>query len=250
MSKPPPPDTPASPGALEIAIDPSLIEAAVAAVELRAAAPKADAHAPLDEIEVEVAPAAPRATTSVEDQWMALLAVGELNERIEALEGELAGARGEAQKLEAQLQETRRHASNAVADFERYRGRARKDNEESERRGEDRALRAMLEIFDNVERARLYDVDDPQQILSGLRMIVEQFRRQLLRVGMERIAITRGAPFDPEVHEAVAHVEDPEAPEGSVLEEVTAGFRLRGRLFRPARVTVASRRLSESGDNG
>jgi molecular chaperone GrpE len=243
--KDPPEGAAHAPASLEIEIDPSLIEAAVAAVERRPA-PEPVA------VEVEIAPdePAPRKTTSVEDQWMALLQVGELTERITTLEGEVAHARTEGQKLEAQLQETRRMASSHLADFERFRGRARKDNEESERRGEERALRAMLEIFDNVERARLYDADDPQQILTGLRMIVEQFRRQLLRVGMERIVITRGAPFDPEVHEAVAHVPDAEAPEGAVLEEVSAGFRLRGRLFRPARVTVASRRLSDGRDNG
>ncbi|MFZ5478490.1 MAG: nucleotide exchange factor GrpE [Myxococcota bacterium] len=250
MSKSTPPEEAThSPASIEIEIDPSLIEAAVAAVESRAQ-PPVPAPAPQVEAEVEIeAPSdPPPGGSSVEENWMMLLRVGELTERIEALEAEVSRARDEAERLEAQLSETRRLASSQLADFERYRGRARKDNEESERRGEERALKAMLEIFDNVERARLYDHDDPQQIASGLRMIVEQFRRQLGRVGMERIAITRGIPFDPEVHEAVAHVPDAEAAEGSVLEEVTAGFRLRGRLFRPARVTVASRVLSGDRD--
>ena len=142
---------------------------------------------------------------------------------------------------DGQLREAREATRALSADFERYRGHSRKDNDEAERRGEDRALRALVEIFDNVERARLHEAVEAGPVAAGLQIIVDQFRRQLLRLGLERIGAERGAAFDPEVHEAVAHVEDDEVPEGTVVDEVTPGFRLRGRLFRPARVTIATR---------
>jgi molecular chaperone GrpE len=75
---------------------------------------------------------------------------------------------------------------------------------------------------------------------TGLQMIMEQFRTQLRRYGAERILIQKGMAFDPEIHEAVLHLPTRDWPPGSVIEEVSAGFRLKGRMVRAARVVVAA----------
>ena len=113
-------------------------------------------------------------------------------------------------------------------------------SEGAERRGEERSLRPIVDVFENVERAWLHAVSDPAQILGGLQMIVEQFKRLLTRLGFERIEADRGVLFDPACHEAVLHVRTDDALPGTVVDEVQPGFRLRGRLFRPARVTVSA----------
>ena len=237
---------------IEIEIDPSLIAEALAAVEgtdvlLDASSPTFSDDE--EEEEFEFAPPPDLAELPPDDpedeRRLQVVRSAELEAALDRAEKELARVLEMRDSLDGQLRDVRKQHVEATADFERFRQRARKDNEEAERRGEERALRAMLEIFDNVERARVAGADqgdssDPAPILAGLQMIVDQFRRQLQRVGFERIAVERGAAFDPEIHEAVAHVAEFDVPEGRVVEEIAAGFRLRGRLFRPARVTVAA----------
>lgn len=228
---------------LEIEIDPSLIEEALASVERGP-----DAHAHDDEAPARDDGALGRALEAEREERRAVEGrLAELEEELEGLRDEQIRADERTGELEHQLREVRQSLHTQGSDFERYRLRIRKDIEEAERRAEERALRALLEIFDNVERARFHSERDPTQILGGLQMIVEQFRRQLVRVGFERVAATRGTAFDPEIHEAVVHVEDDDVPEGAVVEEVSAGFKLRGRLFRPARVTVAARTVTSEG---
>ncbi len=164
----------------------------------------------------------------------------EQQEAIRRFERDLARGVEARVALERQVRELRQSHSDLAVDYERFRARARKDVEEAERRGEDRALRPIVDVYDNVERAWLHAVSDPAQILGGLQMIVEQFKRLLARLGFERIEVDRGTRFDPTLHEAVLHVRDANAPPGTIVDEVHAGFRLRGRLFRPARVTVSA----------
>jgi molecular chaperone GrpE len=152
--------------------------------------------------------------------------------------------------VEGQLQEARTAHDMLAADFERVRARARKDAEEAERRGEERALHVLLDTFDNVERARLHASDATGPLAEGIRLVSEHLRRQVARLGLERVVAGRGTPFDPEVHEALVHMDAPDVLEGAVVDEILAGFRLRGRLFRAARVSVAAARVTEPTQNG
>jgi molecular chaperone GrpE len=239
MSKPSaPPRAPTPEDELSIDIDPSLIEAALAAVDRRLGH-AADTASPA-EIELEVEPQ-PRPAPVVDEEKRRLhVRVQEQAEQIRKLEREVARMTEARDGLDKQARDLRKSLGELEAEFERYRARARKDAEEAERRGEERSLRPLVEVFDNVERARQHAMSDPAHIVSGLQMIMDQFRRLLTRVGFERVAAERGIPFDPACHEAMLHVPSADAAPGSVLDEVQAGFRLRGRLFRPARVTVAA----------
>lgn len=239
MSKADPYDRDCEPLGLEIEIDPTLLEEALASIERRS---DANPDAP---VAVDVGPegGGPQEALGAEREERRQLEarLAELEDQLEAAREESAEAIARNGDLDHQLREARLGLATAHQDFERYRARVRKDTEEAERRAEERALRALLEIFDNIERARFHGEQDPARVLGGLQMIVEQFRRQLLRVGFERVPAARGSAFDPEIHEAVAHVPEDDVPEGAIVEEVSAGFRLRGRLFRPTRVTVAQR---------
>lgn len=242
-------EPPRAPEDLLIEIDPSLIEEALAAVDRRLhhggdEAAKPASPPPQGEIELDLsmdAPAAPpRPAPPDEEKRRLQVRLQDQAEQIRKLERELARVTEARDTLEKQARDLRKAHSDVYADFDRFRKRTRKDLDEAERRGEDRALRPLVDVFDNVERAWLHAVSDPAQILGGLQMIVEQFKRLLLRLGFERVDADRGTLFDPAQHEAVLHVRSDGAPPGTVVDEVQAGFRLRGRLFRPARVTVSA----------
>lgn len=218
MSKMTPSGPPQGPEALLIDIDPGLIEEALAAVE-----------------RASRAPAEPR--VSSEDS----LGGGEpQQEHLHRLQRDLERALESRDTFDRQVQDLRQAHSELALDFERFRARTRKDLEEAEWRGENRVLRPVIDVYDNVERAWLHALAEPSQVLAGLQMIVEQFKRLLSRLAFERVKAARGMVFDPTVHEAVLQVHDEVVAPGAIVAEVHAGFWLRGRLFRPARVTVSA----------
>ncbi len=73
---------------------------------------------------------------------------------------------------------------------------------------------------------------------KGLYLIRQQLEDILKRVGLERIIVSVGQPFDPGLQEAIASIES-DKPSGTIIEEVEKGYLLNGKLIRPARVKVA-----------
>ena len=164
----------------------------------------------------------------------------DMSERLKKQDQELKKLRSERESLSEQLATTQKTLQERTTEFENTRQRQRKDRDEAERVAEERVIRPMLDIVDNLDRAMGHAAADPTKVMSGLNMIVEQFRNHLKKVGAERIMASPGSPFDPEVHEAVLKLPTAEHPPDTIVSEVSAGFRLKGRLLRAARVVVAA----------
>lgn len=81
--------------------------------------------------------------------------------------------------------------------------------------------------------------DDPAR--KGVILIKNQLEDVLRRYGLERIETKKGAAFDPSVHEAVETVES-DAPPGTIASELSPGYRLQGKIIRPARVNVSKQK--------
>lgn len=127
-----------------------------------------------------------------------------------------------------------------AADLDNFRKRARRENEDAERRGRETTLREMLPVFDNLERAAQHatQATDAKAVADGVRMVIKQFEMTLERMGITRVASV-GLGFDPNVHEAIQHLESTEHAPGTVVTEVQAGYLLGDKLVRPAMVVVA-----------
>ena len=153
----------------------------------------------------------------------------------------LAAAQAESQRnKEAWLR--------TAADFDNFRKRTRKELEDARKSGREDLLRALLPVFDNLERAlqSAQRSSDVKAVADGLTMVQRQFVDALGREGIQRIA-TVGHPFDPSVHEAIQQVETSEHAPGTVLAEVQPGYTQGERLVRAAMVVVAKQK---SGDGG
>ena len=233
--------------ALEIPLD--LLEAALASVD-KVKRPRASppTHAAVD-IDLDEQPvqapqppvALPRRPDAADERALKLQArIREQSERLLRLDHELRAVVEARTTVESQLFELRNAYRVQSDDFDRFRQRARKEREEAEKVGEERALKAFMDTAANVERAWRHVEAGEAQLMSGLHMIVEQFRTVLKRSGVERIPALSGMAFDPEQHEAVLHVPTTEFAPGQIVDEATPGWRLRGKLFRAARVTVAT----------
>jgi molecular chaperone GrpE len=123
-----------------------------------------------------------------------------------------------------------------AADFDNFRRRVARDRAEWDREIRAAMLSRALPILDDLERAQAATPDPA--VADGLRLIVEAFRTWIREEGAERVPAI-GQAFDPALHEAVAVVQEGEVAPGMIVDELLAGYRIGGRLIRPARVRVS-----------
>jgi molecular chaperone GrpE len=103
-------------------------------------------------------------------------------------------------------------------------------------------VKDLLPVVDNLERAIEHasasSGADFESVLQGVELVRRELLGVLARHGVGAIEAD-GEAFDPNVHEALAQVEDPKVPAGRVAKVLQRGYRLRDRLLRPVRVLVS-----------
>ena len=151
---------------------------------------------------------------------------------------ESEAGREEVEALEREVEELRDRSRRALADFENYRKRVARERVDEGRYAGFEVLRDLLPVVDNLERALASGGAAVDDLKAGVEMILRQIGEIQHRFGVDRISAV-DQPFDPNFHEAVARVEDPEVSEAVVKEELQAGFTMHDRLIRPAIVKVA-----------
>jgi molecular chaperone GrpE len=124
------------------------------------------------------------------------------------------------------------------ADFENYRKRVARTTDDSATRAAGNLVVKMLPVLDAFDYAQAHFADATSAEAEALNQARTVMLDALSREGLERID-TIAAPFDPQVHDAVAHAANDEGDEGQVVENVLrAGYRWKGVVLRPAMVTV------------
>src|SRR5205814_3892249 len=101
-----------------------------------------------------------------------------------------------------------------------------------------RLLKDFLPVADNLERALDHaEEHDLRQVIEGVKLVQKLLESTLARHGVTGFSAL-GQPFDPNVHEALMQQES-DAPAGTVVSEMSRGYKLNERLVRPAAVVVA-----------
>ena len=125
-----------------------------------------------------------------------------------------------------------------AADFDNYKKRAARERQEYVAFANERILKELLPILDDLERAlSAAEQHEEAQLEEGVRLVHRSLASLLERQGVKEIA-TEGK-FDPHVHEALLS-QPSEAEEGSVIDVVQKGYKLGERVVRPARVVIAA----------
>ncbi|HUJ79917.1 MAG TPA: nucleotide exchange factor GrpE [Nitrospiria bacterium] len=127
-----------------------------------------------------------------------------------------------------------------LADFDNYKKLAAREREQYLQYGHEELLKEWLPVLDNIERA-LHHAEGhraPDAVVQGWALILKQCLDVLGRAGVT-VVETKGKPFNPEWHQAIAQKESSQEPDGLVVEEAQRGYLLKGKLLRPALVTVS-----------
>lgn len=153
---------------------------------------------------------------------------------VEALQEELAATRAKADEYLDGWQRAR-------AEFANYKKRIEREREQSQKLTAGNVIRRYLEVVDDLERALK---DRPQEgdgavWAGGIELIYRKLLNFLELEGVKPMQAESKEPFDPNLHEAITHEDNPEYESGAIIEVVQPGYMLGDHVLRPARVRVA-----------
>lgn len=152
----------------------------------------------------------------------------------QSLEARLAAAEAEIEKYKDQY-------VRSEAEMANLRRRVEKDVENAHKFGQEKLSKELLTVADNLERTILAaqgDVTDVTPIKEGVEMTLKGLLDAFAKFNIE-VVNPEGEPFDPQFHQAMSMVENPEVEPNTVIAVMQKGYTLHGRLIRPAMVMVS-----------
>ncbi|MFO7660739.1 MAG: nucleotide exchange factor GrpE [Candidatus Cloacimonadaceae bacterium] len=178
----------------------------------------------------------------VERDWEHEISIDETESMTEAdLENEeISLIRSKAAEMEALVNDWKDKYLRSMAEFDNYRKRSLEEKSDWIKRASEKLALSMCEVLDNFDRA-LMQVNDEQKedsFIKGIMQIEQQFKAALEREGVRRIEAL-GEEFDPNLHEALAHIPS-DFEEGKVAAIIQNGYTMNDKLIRPVRVAVSS----------
>ena len=142
------------------------------------------------------------------------------------------------EQLRAEIKEQEDKYLRLLAEYDNYRKRSQKEKEAAWTSAKADSVKEFLPVYDNLERALKQETAD-EAYAKGVEMIMTQFRTTLEKLGVTEIP-AQGETFDPNVHNAVMHIEDETLGDNTVAEVFQAGFKLGEKVIRTAMVKVAN----------
>ena len=124
------------------------------------------------------------------------------------------------------------------AEYDNFRKRSARERDNIYADVKADTLKKLLPIFDNLERALRQETAD-EAYKKGVEMTMTQFLEALNALGVTPIEAV-GQKFDPNEHNAVMHMEDPDKGEGEIVQEFQKGFKMGDRVIRFSMVQVAN----------
>lgn len=153
-----------------------------------------------------------------------------------------AGGNGRTEspeKLSEENEQLRDRMLRLQADFDNFRKRQLRERTETVRRATEHLMLELLPVCDHLEMALEAAERQNDPLAEGVKLVFEQLRQVLERASLQAVEAD-GVEFDPNLHEAVAHIPSEEVPENHIIQQTRRGYRLGEKLLRPAQVVVSS----------
>ncbi len=143
-----------------------------------------------------------------------------------------------AQDSSNELEELNDRYKRLFAEFENYKKRTQKESLTKRIEITGDVVSSILPVMDNLEKAAEAKTEDTGY-QEGIKLVVKQLAGVLNNFGMTEIEAV-GQKFDPELHEAVSHIEDPEKGQGEIVQEYRKGYKIGNKVIRHSMVMVAN----------
>ena len=140
-------------------------------------------------------------------------------------------------ELEAEIKEKDDRHLRMAAEYDNFRRRSKEEKDATYEIALADTVAEILPIIDNLERAAAIDAEGP--LKDGIVMIMKSVESQLAKLGVEAVGKV-GDTFDPNLHNAVMHDEDPERGEGEIVEVYQKGYKKGKRIIRFAMVKTVN----------
>ncbi|OIO69955.1 MAG: nucleotide exchange factor GrpE [Zetaproteobacteria bacterium CG12_big_fil_rev_8_21_14_0_65_55_1124] len=147
-----------------------------------------------------------------------------VDDELEAARCEVAEMKDRLLRTHAEMDNLRKRTQREVADAHKF--------------GIEKFAVALLDVVDNLERALDVAEGNEKALRDGVKLTLDSWHEMMKKFHLERVDAV-GEVFDPHNHEALSQM-PADAPEGTVVAQHVAGYKLHGRLLRPARVLVSA----------
>lgn len=154
---------------------------------------------------------------------------------------ELEEKQKKIQELENTLKENEDKYLRMLAEYDNFRKRAQKEKDTMYSAGIADSVEKLLEVLDNLERAAAVDVEksDAKSVVDGVVKVLEQATAIFEKMGVTEIP-AKGEKFDPNVHNAVMHEDNPDIDENTITDVFLKGYTLGDKVIRHSVVKVAN----------
>tara|TARA_B100001248_G_scaffold46150_1_gene29404 strand:- start:1396 stop:1977 length:582 start_codon:yes stop_codon:yes gene_type:complete len=174
------------------------------------------------------------------------------NKNPEDLQDDTSKKKIEDSTVEQKLKDTEDKLLRSLAEIENQRRRFEKEIKDAFEFGSFNFAKESLAILDNLERAKnamkndevLKSNKDLDKFLNNL-SIIEKDLVSIFEKNRIKKIVAKGKKFDPNVHQAMAEIEDEVSEAGTIVQEIQCGYMLGERLLRPALVGVAKKKNSK-----
>ena len=163
-------------------------------------------------------------------------------EEMQNTESTLSGEVKEEKTNTASAEEYYSQLQRVMADFDNYRKRVAKDKEALYTLISAELITEFLPVLDTLEKSAFTVEADDEKTRAwkqGIELVCKQFEDVLKKLGAEEIKAV-GEAFDPNLHDAVMHVEDDTLGENIISKELKKGYKLKDRIIRHSMVVVAN----------
>ncbi len=159
-------------------------------------------------------------------------------EEAEVMEVSIQDLNEEIEKLKEENEKYYTHLQRTAAEFDNYKKRVSKEKEKIYNLAIGDVMTKFIDVLENLEKATIAESQD-EKLKEGITLIHKQMTTLFTSLNVEHIATVKET-FNPELHDAVMHIEDDKYGEQEIVEELRCGYKMGDRVLRHAMVKVAN----------
>lgn len=160
-------------------------------------------------------------------------------ETAETEEAKAEETAAEESSADKELAEAKEQLLRVTAEYANFRKRSEKEKQESFVFAKSDTIKQLLPVIDNLERALSSEQQDYEGLKKGVEMTFNTLMSTLEKLGVEVYGAS-GDIFDPNLHNAVMHIEDENLKDGEIVDVFQKGYKINDKIIRPAMVKSAN----------